>query len=95
MGKLPAEMYPITLSGPEAEENAQDLIADSGKSMSGVKVTFNLVFMDNKGLHIVPCTWLDPYFGFFQVDGVEGFTRMKEIAAQLDARVMGQKIEIL
>lgn len=93
MTQLPAELYPITLSGPEAEKEAQDLILNSDKGMHVVKVRFNLVFIDDKkGLRIIPCTWLDPYFGLFQIDGVEGFTRM-EAFASLNARVMGQIIE--
>ena len=92
MMDLPAELYPVTLSGPEAEKEAQDLIIDSGKSMSHVKVRFNLVFVDEKGLRIVPCTWLDPYLGFLQVDGVKGMTRFSDLKL-LNARVMGQHIE--
>lgn len=92
MADLPAELYPITLSGPEAEKEAQDLIIDSGKSMNRVKVRFNLVFVDDKGLHIIPCTWLDPYLGFLQVDGIEGMTRFSDLKP-LNARVMGQRIE--
>lgn len=28
---------------------------------------------------ILNCTWLDPYFGMFQIDGQEGFVMTKQI----------------
>ncbi|MFA9263179.1 MAG: hypothetical protein ACEQSB_07640, partial [Undibacterium sp.] len=33
---------------------------------------------------IVSCTWLDPYFGMFQIDGSEGFVMTKQIPASVD-----------
>lgn len=34
---------------------------------------------------IIPCTWLDPYFGFFTFDGKDdGFVRTKDIPASVE-----------
>lgn len=85
------ELILLSKSGIEAEKEAQDLIMESGRHMRDVKVKFSLIFEKDDKLHIVPCTWLDPYFGFFQVDGVEGFTRMDDMPKEY--RVLGQRIE--
>lgn len=85
------DVFVVTISGVEAEKEAQDLIMDSGRHMNEVEVRFSLVFDKEDKLHIVPCTWLDPYLGFFQVDGVDGFVRFSDVPKEY--RVMGQRIE--
>ena len=88
---LDKELILNSMSGIEAEKEAQDLIAGSGRPMDKVKVHFSLLFEKGGKVHIVPCTWLDPYFGFFQVDDIEGMTRMSDMPK--DFRVIGQSLE--
>lgn len=81
-----------TISLQEAREAAQKMIHDSGTLVQNVRVKFRLVrMMDNGAMQFIPCTWYDPFYGFFSIDGVDGMTRVKE--APRDYRVL--KIQTL
>jgi hypothetical protein len=82
-----------TISLQEAQEEAQKMIHDSGTLVQHVRVKFRLVTMPTeKTMQFIPCTWYDPFLGFFSIDGVDGVTRAKE--ASKDFRVLkGQTLE--
>lgn len=43
--------------------------------------------MDGEFMIVFPvgprkCRWIDPYFGFFEIDGIDGFVRVDDIDRQ-------------
>jgi len=83
-----------TLSLREAQEEAEQMILKSGSRVQNVRVKFRMVIMPtDKTMQVIPCTWYDPFLGFFTIDGLEGkMTRAKE--ASSDYRVIkGQTLE--
>lgn len=57
-----------------AERVAQDRMAKSGPKRDWDR-SFLLVGPNG----IKPCTWRDPYFGLFSIDGVDGFLMTKQV----------------
>ncbi len=60
-----------------AEKIAQDRMAESRGDWDK---KFTLI--GPRG--ILNCEWLDPYFGFFTIEGHEGFLRTKDIPANVE-----------
>lgn len=85
-GRLMAE----TITLPEAQEAAQKMIHDSRTLVQNVRIRFQLVFITDEGqMHIIPCTWHDPFHGFFFFGDSDRMTRVKEAKEIIrDYRVM-------
>lgn len=39
------------------------------------------------------CKWLDPYFGFFQIEGGDGFNTIKQVPEDVDVFLMPETVE--